>query len=100
MLTMEFTSTYGERRWQVRFLSTGDRYGLDGCLEVARPMVEFHDCAKFSEGRFAARYYLETLLKRQPAGLSLRMDVEPWKLSAVDMAHVMSWIVDVVCDLL
>lgn len=65
------------RRFFVRFVYQGERYGLDDCLthESPDPMVEFYDATyseanggKFGErGQFVSSYYVSTLAKHNVA---------------------------------
>lgn len=52
--------------FKVRRVDQGDSYGLDDALthDDPRPMIEFYDA---EHEQFVSRYYLETLLERDPA---------------------------------
>lgn len=98
------------RRFLVRILCAGDRYGADDCLTWAdgsplspssdknRPGVEFYDYTYANEktfgprGQFVSRYYVDTILKTQGTGLDL-MGYEPvWKIDAAAMHVVCEWL--------
>lgn len=86
-------------RFNVRIVNTGDRYGRNDCLINDKPpMVEFYD-NRFDfpdfmgRGQFVSRYYVSTLLERQPdTGLCLDGGVPAWSVSAQDMEQVMQYI--------
>ena len=85
-------------KFNVRLVNTGERYGLDDCLVNDKaPMVEFYDSryagASFGErGQFVSRYYVSTLLDRQPLGLCLDGGVPEWSVSAAGMQQVVEYI--------
>ena len=98
----DFTDPETERRWRVRFVRKGDRYGLNHCLthEEAEPLVEFYDRKNAGdtfpdEGQFVSRYYVSTLLKRRGGRLHLDGGIEAWCISAdwmrEAMGHVAVW---------
>ena len=86
-------------KFNVRFVKTGDRYGLKDCLiNDKAPMVEFWDSTKWdadfsSRGQFVSRYYASTLLERpHHLGLCLDGGVPEWSISAEDMEEVLNYI--------
>ena len=88
-------------KFNVRFVKTGDKYGLNDCLNNAdEPMVEFYD-SRFPDfdkthnrGQFVSRYYAATLLASDyPGGLCLdggHADI--WSVSADGMV-VVKWFI-------
>lgn len=100
MNTYNFTST-NEVPFVVRIVRSGDRFGLDGCLEHKgdNPMIEFYD-ARFDhnpwlpfKGQFVSRYYLTTLIGHR-GGLMLDGGVPAWDLNEADFEGVMQWVSD------
>lgn len=98
-----------QRRFRVRLLRRGERYGLDRKLTHEReaPLVEFYDLdagsdergfrADFGgEGQFVSRYYAKTLLedgeRLRQHGLWLDAGVPVWQLSAANMDEVLRWL--------
>ena len=92
----DFTDPETKRRWRVRFVRKGDRYGLNHCLthEKAEPLVEFYD-REFAgdifpdEGQFVSRYDVSTLIKRRDGSLHLDGGIEAWCISADGMLEAM-----------
>lgn len=93
---MVITNAKG-RKFLVRVVQCGERYGLDDCLvhESRDPMIEFYDATYagkkgFSErGQFVSRYYARTLAERPcPGGLDLCGGVAEWKIDAPALAPV------------
>lgn len=89
--------------WNVRIVRPGDSYGAGDCLTHPAdgpPMVEFYDArqdvAKFGpRGQFVSRYYLTTLLARQPGpGLVLYGGVPEWTVTGADMDRVLTFLQD------
>jgi hypothetical protein len=81
--------------FNIRIVNMGDRYGLDDCLTNTKgPMIEFYDSryAHTPRGQFVSRYYLSTLLEREPAGLCLDGGVPAWTVSAEGMKKIMEYI--------
>lgn len=83
------------RRFGVRIVREGDRYGLDDCLthDEREPLVEFYDMtyagADFGpRGQFVSRYYRCTLMDQQFAGLDLDGGIDVWKVDAYAMDQV------------
>ncbi len=91
------------RRWRVRVVRQGDRYGLDGCLTwtALKPGVEFYDLTHTREpfgpgGQFVSRYYVETLLdskarqngRREVCGLNLHGGESAWQIDAATMGVI------------
>jgi len=79
----------------VRVIQTSERYGAEGCLTAAAPMVEFYDrrYAHTPLGQFTgARYYLSTLVDGTRGGLMLAGHVPEWTVSAADMDTVRHWL--------
>lgn len=86
--------------WAIRLVQFGDNYGQRDKLihDNVDPMVEFFD-TRFPHtplGQFVSRYYLSTLLERQDnVGLCLDGGVPSWSVSAVAMAEVYQWLLEV-----
>ena len=95
------------RKFNVRLVVVGDKYGLDDCLthpdrgDKSDPLVEFYDAMqdpkKFGDrGQFVSRYYLRTLkkdsCKLSNNGLCLHGGVPEWNVDARAMAQVMAWL--------
>ncbi len=98
------------RRFLVRILRKGDRYGLDDCLawgdgsgpvtDDGRLGVEFYDLTyrgnpRFGpRGQFVSRYYVETLIADpdEHRGLNLYGAEPAWVIDAAAMAVVRSWL--------
>jgi hypothetical protein len=87
-------------RFNVRYLSNGDKYGLKDNLIADRPMVEFYD-SKYPHtqyGQFVSRYYVSTILKQDDSGgeyangLCLNGGVPAWHVSPNDMKLVVSFL--------
>lgn len=116
--TAVITSRTG-RRFLVRILRAGDRYGLDDCLtwadggrlspssDVDRPGVEFYDLTYANttrpdgeiafgpRGQFVSRYYVDTLLgndRNGAFGLDLHGGIDVWKIDAAAMTVVRAWL--------
>lgn len=100
--TAIITSTTG-RRFLVRILRAGDRYGLDDCLTWAdslSPLVEFYDYTYANQktfgprGQFVSRYYVDTIIgdNSWDAGLDLHGGVDVWKIDAAAMHVVREWL--------
>jgi hypothetical protein len=86
-----------EMIWAVRVIREGNNYGLDNCLihKEQRPLVEFYDCRyeHTDLGQFVSRYYVETLLDRQPdTGLCLHGGVPDWNIDVDAMNRVIHWL--------
>jgi len=86
-------------KFNVRIVNTGDKYGRDDCLvNSGAPLVEFYDSRytdpSFGErGQFVARYYVSTLVERQPSvGLCLDGGVPEWSVSVEGMEQVLEYI--------
>jgi hypothetical protein len=85
--------------FNIRIVSTGDRYGVKDCLANNKaPMIEFYD-ARFTHtadddrGQFITRYYLETLTDSGcPDGLCLDGGVPAWSVSPEGMKQVIAYI--------
>jgi hypothetical protein len=97
------------RTFNVRLVSTGERYGLNDCLTHDRdePLVEFYDATyendpRFTIGRgqFCSRYDLGTLTGRDSFyghdhrhgshGLDLCGHVAEWKLTGANVAEALA----------
>lgn len=111
--TAVITSKTG-RRFLVRILRAGDRYGLDDCLtwadgsplspssDVDRPGVEFYDYTYANQktfgprGQFVSRYYVDTILEDGYGilgrGLDLHGGVDVWKIDGAAMRIVRDWL--------
>lgn len=84
--------------FNVRLVEKGEKYGLDWCLTHDKddPLVEFYDASqdkdKFTEyGQFVTRYYLKTILDRDPqsnAGLMLDGGSPAWVMSGENMREI------------
>jgi hypothetical protein len=96
---MFITNTKG-RRFLVRFVYQGERYGLDDCLihTEADPLVEFYDDTyseanggKFGErGQFVSHYYTSTLAMHH-GGLCLDGgNREAWSVDAEALRPVIA----------
>lgn len=88
MSILELT-TYQRIAVTVRFLPKTDIR-----LEA---MVEFYD-RRFmftAYGQFIGRYYLHTLLDRNPVGLCLDGGNPCWSLDAADFSKVQAWLKEV-----
>jgi len=98
------------RRFNVRIVRRGDRYGLNDCLTHGEgkneirasiasrgydgAMIEFYD-AKYenapgfgSRGQFVTRYYLSTLAldaRKSDCGLDLHGGVAEWKINRTNL---------------
>lgn len=84
------------RRFLVRVVEKGDRYGLDDCLthDEADPLIEFYDLTyteKFGpRGQFVSRYYASTLAEdAKPYSLTLDGGVPVWWVDAEALAPVL-----------
>ena len=86
------------KRFTVRIVREGDRYGLDDCLthDESGPMAEFYDATyagdeRFSpHGQFVSRYYVSTLMESQHRGRGLDLCgyVPAWTIDARTMEVV------------
>ncbi len=82
-----------------RLVFTGDRYGLNGCLnhEGKEPLIEFYDCrSDFNkwlefECQFISRYCLSTFMSHE-GGLCLDGGVPSWEISEENTLAVQSWV--------
>jgi len=83
--------------WTVRFIQPGERYGAEGCLTAAAPMVEFYS-AQYQHtplGQFTGgRYLLTTLLDGTRGALMLSM---AHTVCASDMDTVRHWLQRLPC---
>lgn len=82
------------RKFNVRIVRKGDKYGLNDCLtyEKEDPAVEFYDdtytgkAVTFERGQFVSRYYLSTLLMGSghpmESGINLNGGVPEWTVTA------------------
>lgn len=92
------------RKFNVRPVFSGDRYGLKDCLvHSGAPMIEFYDDtyagapAFGPRGQFVARYYAHTLAARPVTGaLCMQGDVPEWVVSAANVRAALSWLL--MCD--
>jgi hypothetical protein len=114
-----FIDPESNRKWNVRLLIKGDKYGLDDCLTYGekgwdyylkrdgggweqemkeqQPSVEFYDAHNNAKedfgprGQFVSRYYLSTLNEREEnEGLNLCGHEPVWSVSGVFMDAVMA----------
>lgn len=83
------------RRFGVRVVRPGDRYGLDDKLTHVgeHPLIEFYDLTytdKFGPlGQFVSRYHRSTLIESHHGyGLDLDGGVDAWKIDADAMQQV------------
>lgn len=82
------TSETTNETFRVRLVNAGERYGLDGKLRAAKPMVEFYDVTPEKRlvtvgGMFVSRYELSTLLEHdKERGLDLHGGLPYWKVDA------------------
>lgn len=88
------------RRFHVRAVLRGDRYGLNDCLthDEDKPMIEFYDLTYANQkiwderGQFVSRYYAETLLEGDTSrGLCLNGGVPGWSVDAAAMNLVLAF---------
>jgi hypothetical protein len=87
------------RQFSVRILEKGDKYGYQDCCvwENVGLGIEFYDATyAFIEGfypigQFVARYFVETLLGHTN-GLVLDAQEDVWKISALNMLAIQSWL--------
>jgi hypothetical protein len=95
--TTEITNN-SDRKFTVRIVDYGDKYGRDMCLTHESgdydfgPMIEFYDATyDFDKdvdgtplGQFVSRYYVETLIDRhdETVGLNLCGHEPAWRLDA------------------
>ena len=90
------------KRFTVRIVREGDRYGRGDCLthDGSGPMAEFYD-ATYADlgwfgphGQFVSRYYISTLLESQHRGRGLDLcGYEPaWTIDAGTMETVYEFI--------
>lgn len=97
--TTEITNDQG-RRFTVRIVEKGQRYGLNDCLVHDRlmPLVEFYDLTHTGAGfgplgQFVSRYYADTLLAREGSqGLDLCGHEPVWKLDAASFREARMWV--------
>jgi len=97
-IIMPFMDYGTGRLWTVRWVETGDSYGLKDCLvhDSAQPMVEFYDTTVDMKvfgprGQFVSRYDADTLLSVD-GGLNLHGGVPVWTVSASGMERVQDFI--------
>lgn len=93
----------GDKRWTVRIVRVGDRWGLNGCF-VLNPrdkhLIEFYDpdydfCTDHGVvlGQFVTRYLVQTLIDRPVRGeLNLHGGVPKWRVSATTMYEIHRWL--------
>ena len=82
--------------WCLRIIRNGDKYGLNDCLTcgVDQPLIEFFD-TRYEHtplGQFVTRYYVETLLDREPGGLLLDAGNHEWSVTANGMERIRNWL--------
>jgi len=87
-------NNYGRvQKWKVRIIKTGEPYGRGGSLKnEGKPLVEFISKDK---NQFVSRYYLETLLERDPNviyGLNLQGDVPAWSIDSAGYKKIDKWL--------
>ena len=92
------------KRFTVRIVREGDRYGRDDCLthDEDEAMVEFYDATYADNGRFGphgqfvSRYYVGTLMESRPQlearGLGLCGYEPAWDIDAGTMETVYQFI--------
>tara|TARA_B100000963_G_scaffold292068_1_gene262279 strand:- start:275 stop:664 length:390 start_codon:yes stop_codon:yes gene_type:complete len=99
-----FIDPESNRKWNVRLLIEGDKYGLNDCLTYGdkeepeeEPCVEFYDAHNNKEetfspwGQFVSRYYLSTMNEREEnEGLNLCGYEPVWSVSGDFMDAVMA----------
>ena len=100
-----FIDPESNRKWNVRLLIKGDRYGLDDCLtygdkeeQEEEPCVEFYDAHNNKEetfgprGQFVSRYYLSSINDRRypREGMNLCGHEPVWSVSSEFMENVMA----------
>ena len=113
METLTVTNDMG-RKFTVRILRSGDKYGLDECLtwgEKTRGIIAPEDLAKWNLrlglefydatyagdqrfpplGQFVSLYYLGSILEGH-GGVDLQGDVPEWKIDHSAMAEVLAWV--------
>lgn len=84
------------RRFGVRIVHEGERYGRDDCLvhDEREPLVEFYDMTYADQpgfgprGQFVSRYYRCTLMDHHFGGIDLYGGVDAWKVDAFAMDQV------------
>src|SRR5947207_3305694 len=88
------------RRFEVRCVRKGERYGLNNCLTHERddPLIEFIDMTPagglLADGLFVARYPVQAFLQRdEHADLWLYGKDVAWRLSPAQVRQVQEWIV-------
>lgn len=90
------------RKFNVRIVLPGDKYGLNDCLTNDKgAMVEFYDdthtgkAKTFERGQFVSRYYLATILKgsSNPTenGINLCGGVPEWVVSAANVRDAVAY---------
>ncbi len=93
---------YAGRRFNVRLVFSGEKYGRDDCLthDKREPLIEFYDAGvedsvpKFGpRGQFVARYRLRDIIAIE-AGRRLPLDVgvPVWALDETAVATVVAWL--------
>ncbi len=92
-MTTEITNDKG-RKFLVRIVNLGDRYGLDDCLthDDADPLIEFYDLSYTKgfgpRGQFVSRYCAHTLAGHGGRGLNLDGGEPVWQIDAAALAPV------------
>jgi len=97
-LTLDVKNAQG-KNFRCKILRKGDRYGVENCVrhDSDKPLLEFFDLTyendpRFGpDGQFVSRYYVETIMEGN-AGLILQGGVPDWKIDAVAMFLVRTWL--------
>ena len=84
------------RKWKVRIVYTGDKYGRDYCLtNEKKPLILFFDMEedkeKFPIGQEVSSYYLESIQGKQGA-LNLNGEVDKWFITSESMKEIQKWL--------
>lgn len=93
------------RKFNVRLIQQGERYGRNGVLvhDEADPLVEWFDATYANDpgffdvnsigcGQFVSRYYLTTMLEHRPDfGLDLHGGEPVWKVSAENVRDALDY---------
>jgi hypothetical protein len=88
------------KRFNVRLLNQGDKYGLDYSLTHMEdmPLVEFYDADQSTEkfgplGQFVSRYYLKDILQHT-GGLSLNLGIPEWYITDHNFTKVLEYVLN------
>lgn len=84
------------RKWKVRIVYTGDKYGRDYCLtNEKKPLILFFDMDvdrdKFPIGQEVSSYYLDSIQGHSSA-LCLNGEVSKWYLTSDSMKEIQKWL--------